>query len=168
MTAPYDTIIIGAGMSGIGSAALLRRNRPDDSFLILDALPGPGGTWATHRYPGIRSDSSTYTYGFTFKPWPGHDTATGPAIRDYLDAIIADHALAPHIRHDHRVTHADWSEATHLWTLTVTTPEGEARFTARFLWLCQGYYDHAQGFTPDWPGMADFLGPHPASADMAR
>jgi cation diffusion facilitator CzcD-associated flavoprotein CzcO len=24
--------------------------------------------------------------------------------------------------------------------------------------MCQGYYEHAQGYTPDWPGMADYKG----------
>ena len=32
------------------------------------------------------------------------------------------------------------------------------RFTANFLWMCQGYYRHSEGYTPDWPGMADFAG----------
>jgi cation diffusion facilitator CzcD-associated flavoprotein CzcO len=27
-----------------------------------------------------------------------------------------------------------------------------------FLWLCQGYYRHSEGYTPEWPGMASFKG----------
>jgi cation diffusion facilitator CzcD-associated flavoprotein CzcO len=41
---------------------------------------------------------------------------------------------------------------------------GEAlRFTANFLWMCQGYYRHSEGFTPEWKDMAKFKGPivHP-------
>jgi cation diffusion facilitator CzcD-associated flavoprotein CzcO len=32
------------------------------------------------------------------------------------------------------------------------------RFTTNFLWMCEGYYRHADGFTPDWPGMDRFSG----------
>ena len=43
---------------------------------MLEALESFGGTWLTHRYPGIRSDSDLYTFGYRFKPW------TGPPDRD--------------------------------------------------------------------------------------
>src|SRR5262249_54492239 len=36
---------------------------------------------------------------------------------------------------------------------------GEAgSFTAGFLFMCQGYYRHAEGYTPEWEGMAEFKG----------
>ncbi len=39
------------------------------------------------------------------------------------------------------------------------TDTGEiARFTANFLWMCQGYYRHSEGYTPDWDGMDSFKG----------
>jgi cation diffusion facilitator CzcD-associated flavoprotein CzcO len=30
--------------------------------------------------------------------------------------------------------------------------------TAGFLWMCQGYYRHEEGYTPEWPGMQDYRG----------
>ena len=36
-----------------------------------EAQDSYGGTWYTHRYPGIRSDSDLYTFGYSFKPWVG-------------------------------------------------------------------------------------------------
>ena len=46
-----------------------------------------------------------------------------------------------------------------------TPPEGVRTDTgepfclsAGFLWMCQGYYRHSEGYTPEWPGMADFKG----------
>ena len=47
------------------------------SFVVLEALESFGGTWHTHRYPGIRSDSDLYTFGYRFKPWTGAPIATG-------------------------------------------------------------------------------------------
>ena len=39
------------------------------------------------------------------------------------------------------------------------TDTGEpVRFTANFLWMCQGYYRHSEGYTPEWEGMKDFKG----------
>src|ERR1019366_5199038 len=65
----FDVLIVGAGISGLGAAHHLREQRPEKSFVILEAQPGFGGTWRTHRYPGTRSDSDLYTYGYRFKPW---------------------------------------------------------------------------------------------------
>src|SRR5262249_9954897 len=73
--------------------------------------------------------------------------------------------LGQYIRYNHRIERASWSNAENLWTIdAVRTDTGEpVRFTAGFLWMCQGYYRHSQGYTPEWPGMADFKGPiaHP-------
>ena len=35
-----------------------------------------GGTWFMHRFPGIRSDSDLYTFGYRFKPWTSAPIAT--------------------------------------------------------------------------------------------
>jgi cation diffusion facilitator CzcD-associated flavoprotein CzcO len=32
------------------------------------------------------------------------------------------------------------------------------RIEAGFLWMCQGYYRHDRGYTPEWPGMEQFKG----------
>ena len=56
------------------------------------ALDGYGGTWRTHRYPGVRSDSDLYTFGYRFKPWTGTPIASGEEIQRYLGEVIAGHA----------------------------------------------------------------------------
>lgn len=56
----FDVLIIGAGISGIGSAYHLKTQCPDKSFAILESKEDIGGTWHTHRYPGVRSDSDLY------------------------------------------------------------------------------------------------------------
>ena len=63
----YDVVIVGAGISGIGGAYHLTKQRPDTKFIILDAQENIGRTWRTHRFPGIRSDSDLYTFGYRFK-----------------------------------------------------------------------------------------------------
>ncbi len=53
------------------------------------------------------------------------------------------------------------------WTLQVRdgTTNQVKRYSCNFLWMCQGYYRHGEGYTPEWPGMADFGGKvvHPQS-----
>jgi cation diffusion facilitator CzcD-associated flavoprotein CzcO len=155
-----DVLIVGAGISGIGAAYHLTRQRPGTSFLILEAQDTFGGTWTTHRYPGVRSDSDLYTFGYRFKPWTGPPIATAAEILKYLGEVVEENDLGRSIRYHHHIDRASWSSAENLWTIEATrTDTGEAlRFTASFLWMCQGYYRHSDGYTPEWPGMADFKG----------
>jgi cation diffusion facilitator CzcD-associated flavoprotein CzcO len=156
----FDVLIVGAGISGIGSAWHLQQKLPGRSFVILDSLDHFGGTWWTHKYPGIRSDSDLFTFGYQFKPWTGAPIATAEAILDYMGEVIEENDLARHIRYGHRITDASWSSETNLWTVTAArVPTGEELiFTTGFLWMCQGYYRHDEGYTPRWAGMDDFKG----------
>src|SRR3712207_3990250 len=87
-TEHVDVLIVGAGISGIGAAHHLRERFPGRSFVVLDALENRGGTWWTHRYPGARSDSDLFTFGYRFKPWRGPSIATSEEILAYLDEVI--------------------------------------------------------------------------------
>lgn len=164
---PLDVLIVGAGMSGIASACHLKRERPDDRFLIVDEQESFGGTWHTHKYPGIRSDSDLYTFGFSFKPWIGKPIATADQILTYLDQTLEEYALAEQMHFGWRVQTADWSSTDKLWTVALHHGASDETRTlkTRFLWMCQGYYRHDKGFTPDWPGLEDFAGEviHPQS-----
>ena len=76
----FDVLIVGAGISGIGGAYHLTKQCPETSFVILESQDSFGGTWLTHRYPGIRSDSDLHTFGYRFKPWVGPPIATAEAM----------------------------------------------------------------------------------------
>jgi cation diffusion facilitator CzcD-associated flavoprotein CzcO len=159
-TEHFDVLIVGAGISGIGSAYHLTKEMPDTSFVILETQETFGGTWWTHKYPGIRSDSDLHTFGYSFKPWVGPPIATAAEIRSYMGEVIEENGLAKHIRYKHRILHASWSSEENLWTIEAEkTDSGElVAITANFLWMCQGYYRHSEGYTPEWPGTADFKG----------
>jgi cation diffusion facilitator CzcD-associated flavoprotein CzcO len=160
-----DVLVVGAGISGIDAAYHLSTHRPGASFVVLEALESFGGTWLVHRYPGTRSDSDLYTFGYAWKPWVGPPIATADQIQSYLGEVIEEHDLARHIRYRHRIGSASWSSGDDRWTVVATRGDtGETvRLTAGFLWMCQGYYRHAEGYTPDWPGLDRFAGPvvHP-------
>jgi monooxygenase len=155
-----DVLIVGAGISGIGVAYHLMDQRPGTTFAILEALPSYGGTWWTHRYPGVRSDSDLFTLGYRFKAWKGDPIARGEQILTYLGEVIDDNELDRHIRYRHRVESAEWSSATGTWTVTATDLDEETavELTAGFVWMCQGYYDHQTPHRPQWEGLDDYEG----------
>lgn len=163
----FDVLIVGAGISGVGGAYHLSTQCPDKSYVVLEAQESFGGTWITHTYPGIRSDSDLYTFGYRFKPWTGAPIASAGEILDYMNEVIEENDLAPRIRYGHKIKTARWSSEDKLWTLeAVRADTGETvRFTTNFLWMCQGYYRHEQGYTPEWEGMERFAGEivHPQS-----
>ena len=146
----FDVLIVGAGISGVGSAYHLQEQCPDKSYVVLEALEDFGGTWLMHRYPGIRSDSDLYTFGYRFKPWIGPPIATAEEILKYMNEVIEENGLDKHIRYGHRILRTSWSSAESLWTVEVQRADtGEMiYFTCNFLWMCQGYYKHAEGYTP--------------------
>jgi len=155
-----DVLIVGAGVSGIGAAHHLRDRFPDRTFVVLDAQDNRGGTWWTHRYPGVRSDSDLFTYGYRFKPWRGPSIATGGEILHYLDEVIDDDGLHPHLRYRLRVTSASWAGDDRRWTVQVTRDDTgqRLRFTTDFLWMCPGYYNHGKPYRPTWKGVERFRG----------
>src|ERR1700745_922742 len=113
----FDVVIVGAGISGVGGAYHLTKQRRGTSFVVLEAQESFGGTWLTHRYPGIRSDSDLYTFGYRFKPWTSAPIATAAEILHYMGEVIDENGLGPHIRYRHKIAAASWSSEECRWTL---------------------------------------------------
>ncbi|MDN5939956.1 MAG: NAD(P)/FAD-dependent oxidoreductase, partial [Salinisphaera sp.] len=157
----FDVLIIGAGVSGIGTACHLARRCPDKSYAILERRDEIGGTWDLFRYPGIRSDSDMYTFGFEFAPWKGGKMlADGPAIKDYVDETAQAHNVNRHIRFGRKVVSAEWSSADARWTVTaVREASGKTETcTAGFVVSASGYYRYDAGHRPEFPGEETFGG----------
>ncbi|BEH16452.1 MULTISPECIES: flavin-containing monooxygenase [Marinobacter] len=157
----YDVLIIGAGVSGIGMACHLKRECPGKRFAVLERRQSLGGTWDLFRYPGIRSDSDMFTFGYNFRPWTGGKVlADGASIKQYVADTARENDVERNIRYGVAVKTADWSSEEKCWNLTaVNEKTGEAEtYTASFLVGCTGYYNYDQGYKPDFPGEQDFKG----------
>lgn len=160
MPEPLDVLIIGAGLSGIGAAAHLRREYPTKSFTIIESRDAIGGTWDLFRYPGIRSDSDMFTMGYKFKPWTDEDSiAAGEKIRTYITDVASEYDITERIMFCHRAIHADWSSEDRTWTVSIRDNTGDvSTIKTRFLLNCSGYYNYEQGFSPTFEGSDDFAG----------
>lgn len=163
MTTPehLDVLIVGAGLSGIGCACHLRRQLPHKRFAILEGRDAIGGTWDLFRYPGVRSDTDLYTFGFAFKPWAGNKViGTGAEIVRYLDDTIREHKLGDRIRRNHRVRAASWSTPEARWLVEVERADTGERLeiTCDWLYLGTGYYRYDHGYEPELPGIESFEG----------
>lgn len=161
-----DIIIVGAGISGIGAAVHLTKACPGKTYMVLEGRSAMGGTWDLFRYPGIRSDSDMYTFGYSFKPWrEGKAIADGQSILRYLHETAAEYGVDAHIRYRHAVTRASWSSEDSTWTVEATRGDtGESvRYTCSFLVMCSGYYSYKGGYEPHFEGREQFRGPivHP-------
>ncbi|MFJ7789329.1 flavin-containing monooxygenase [Pseudomonas sp. NPDC096925] len=158
---PLDILIMGAGVSGIGAAAYLRRHQPNKTFAILESRERMGGTWDLFRYPGIRSDSDLYTFGFDFKPWTkAKSLADAADILEYLREAIDEYELGPFIQYQQKVVSADWQSDRGLWTVRIEDGQAAQIRTIECRWLFSagGYYRYDQGFTPRFEGTEQFKG----------
>jgi monooxygenase len=158
---PFDVLIVGAGLSGIGAAAMLQERCPGKRYAILEARAAIGGTWDLFRYPGIRSDSDMYTLGYGFKPWADAKAiADGPAIRAYIRDTATSRGIDRQIRFGHKVVRASWSSVEALWTIEAEVGEQREQriLRTRFLHMCSGYYDYDQAYRPRFENEEGYRG----------
>ena len=157
----FDVLIIGAGVSGIGVACRLAAKCPDKTYAILERRQRLGGTWDLFNYPGVRSDSDMLTYGYEFRPWTDTKVlASGDAIRDYLAETVRETGVDRHIRYGLKIIAADWSSARQQWTVTALDEASGAstQLHCGQLVLGTGYYNHDDGFAPEFPGLERYTG----------
>ncbi|KAH8178065.1 flavin-binding monooxygenase-like domain-containing protein [Sarocladium implicatum] len=158
----FDVIIIGAGISGINSAYRIQTDGPSDlSYAILEGRDSLGGTWDLFKYPGIRSDSDIFTFGFPWSPWKHKESlAAGDKIKSYMVESARSTGIESHICYGHSVLEANWRSDKQRWELQVrrTGEEQPVTFTCRFVLLGTGYYDYEVPLHTVIPGIDDFQG----------
>jgi monooxygenase len=160
-TQHFDVLIIGAGLSGIGTACQVSAEHPNKTIAVLERRERLGGTWDLFRYPGIRSDSDMYSFGYKFRPWQELKVlADGPSIRQYIADTAAEYGIDKKIHYGLKIVTANWSTAESRWTVTALhEATGETRnYTCGFLVSCTGYYNYDAGFLPTFPGVDRFKG----------
>ena len=157
----YDVVIVGAGLSGIGAAYYIQEKCKNKSYTVLEARQRMGGTWDLFKYPGLRSDSDMYTFGFPFHPWKDPKAiADGPSILRYINDTAQTFGIDKKIQFGHRVVATAWDSHEKKWTLTIRTQGNEELKTidCSFLLMCCGYYNYQEAYTPEFKGLENFKG----------
>lgn len=155
----YDVIVIGAGISGVCAAYRLQEQCPDRTYTILEARNDVGGTWDQFRFPGIRSDSDLYTFGFPFRPWSSAEPiATAPSILKYMKETMAEFGIDKKVQFRHKLASCDWSSELQNWTLNVDHDGQKKRFKSKFIICASGYYNYDKPLATEIPGISKFQG----------
>jgi cation diffusion facilitator CzcD-associated flavoprotein CzcO len=157
MSAPYDAIIIGAGLSGMYQLHRLRELGL--SVRVFEAGDGVGGTWYWNRYPGARFDSESWTYGYSFSDeilqeweWSEH-FAPQPETLRYCNFVADKLDLRRDIEFGCRIRAAAYDETANEWEIEI---EGGRRERARFLITAIGPLSAPT--MPAIPGVGTFRG----------
>ncbi|KAF1024569.1 MAG: Baeyer-Villiger monooxygenase [Acinetobacter bereziniae] len=124
----YDTIVVGAGISGIAAAYQMNQAGYHD-YIVLEKASRVGGTWRDNNYPGCGCDVPSALYSFSFSPshkW-SHLFAKQPEILSYLEEVVKKYDLGGKIEFDHELTQAKWDEAQHIWHLQTSKGAYQAK-----------------------------------------
>jgi len=161
-----DVAIIGAGISGINTAYRVQQANPNVNYKIFESRGEIGGTWSFFKYPGLRSDSDLFSFGFEWNPWYAEEViADAPAILTYLHQSIKSFDGDKHLELKHKLQSLDWSSSEQLWTLHFNVGSGsdeekyeEKQVKARWVVLGTGYYDYKKALPVEIPGIDNFKG----------
>ncbi len=150
----YQTVIVGAGFSGIGTAIQLDKAGLSD-YLVIEAGEGPGGTWYWNTYPGIAVDIPSFSYQFSFEKSPNwtRTYAPGNELRAYAEHCVDKYRLRPKIRFNTKVLGATFDDDTSLWRVDLDSGES---IRARFLVNASGVLITPN--LPDIDGVDSFAG----------
>lgn len=157
-TIARDVLIIGAGLAGINTAYRLQTRMPHLNFAILEARSDIGGTWDVFRYPGVRSDSDMYTFGFPWHPWRHKLFGEGHEIMSYLHECLSKYGLHKCLSLNHKVVKADWLSETQRWTVQVDHDGQPKTYASKWLILSTGLFDYYEPFPAVIPGIDNFQG----------
>ncbi len=150
----HDTLIVGAGFSGLGAAVKLRQAGVDD-VVIVERSNRVGGTWRDNTYPGVACDIPTMLYSFSFAENPTWSRMypSGGEIYAHIEELTDRHGLRPLIRFGTEITGLSFDERAGVWTATT---KGRKRFAARTVVLAAGpLADHK---LPDIRGIDTYRG----------
>ena len=124
----YDTIVVGAGISGIAAAYQMNKAGYHD-YIVLEKASRVGGTWRDNNYPGCGCDVPSAVYSFSFSPshkW-SHLFAKQPEILNYLEEVAAKFDLNKNIEFNNELISAKWDESKNIWNLETSKGSYQAK-----------------------------------------
>ncbi len=153
----YDSIVIGAGVTGIYQTHLLAE--AGMKVLGIEAGEDVGGTWYWNRYPGCRLDTESYAYGYfalkgIIPDWEWSENFAGqPEMLRYANRAADAMDVRKYYKFNTKVTVAIFDEDDNLWRVTLDSGD---TFTCRFLISATGPLSASR--MPDIKGIETFKG----------
>jgi cation diffusion facilitator CzcD-associated flavoprotein CzcO len=132
----YDTLIVGAGFTGVGVAIKLREAGVHD-FAILERGDRVGGTWRDNTYPGAACDVPSLLYSYSFVKNPSWSRAYSPAdeICRHIEDMVGNSGLESKIQFGVEVNELVFDETQGIWTVKA---KGRKHFQARTVVMASG------------------------------
>lgn len=153
-----EVLVVGAGISGI--AAAWRLQEAGVPFTWIEGSHTVGGTWWKNRYPGVRLDTPTYGYSFSFAQrtdWP-HQFAQGHEVLEYLEETFARAGWTrDRVELETHLLRAVFDEGSGTWSATTRTADGSEQ-TRTFTAIMTGVGQLDHPFVPEYPGQDTFTG----------
>lgn len=148
------SVIVGAGVSGIGSAIELRKHRIYD-FKVLEQADDLGGTWRDNRYPGVAVDIPSINYSFSYAMNPDWSRlfAPGNEIQAYVKSLAEKFNIKRHIQYNSKVKSISFIESESHWQINL---EGGEKLLCKYVISATGILNQPK--YPDINGLESFKG----------
>jgi cation diffusion facilitator CzcD-associated flavoprotein CzcO len=149
-----DVAIVGSGFGGIAAAVKLQKAGVE-RFTIYERALEIGGTWRDNTYPGCEVDTQSILYSYSFVRADFSRTHVRQAeLQKYLESVVDQFGLRPHLRRGVGVDAATWEENSHTYRLDL---DDGTTARCRVLISAVGFLNVPK--MPDWPGLDSFRGP---------
>ncbi|OJD13591.1 hypothetical protein AJ78_05960 [Emergomyces pasteurianus Ep9510] len=124
---------IGAGASGIGLGATLKRWYNFDDIRFFDHHPDSGGTWWANRYPGVACDipSALYSFSFELNPDWRKLLSSGEEIKAYHDRVRDKYSLREKMVFSTEALRCEWDDESSVWTVYLRDLKTGEEYTHR-------------------------------------
>lgn len=153
----FPVLIIGAGIAGV--AAAYRYSQAGVPFTVVEDAPELGGTWAKNSYPGVRLDTPTFGYSYSFAQrgdWP-HQFAQGGDVLEYVREVAERACIVEKIEFSTRLLRLRWDEAACVWNATTRDASGREQ-TRSFAAVVSALGQLDRPHIPEFPGAETFRG----------
>lgn len=148
------SVIVGAGVSGIGSAIELKKHGIKN-FKILEQANDLGGTWRDNHYPGVAVDIPAINYSFSYamnSQW-SRLFAPGAEIQNYIQGVAEQFKIKEHIQYNSSVESISFIEQENHWQVNL---KGGEKLFSQYVISATGILNQPK--SPDIKGLESFKG----------
>ncbi|MBO6557773.1 MAG: NAD(P)/FAD-dependent oxidoreductase [Pseudomonadales bacterium] len=152
----FHVVVVGAGMSGICTAAKLKK--AGVSYTVLEKNDAVGGTWYENTYPDCGVDTPNHFYSFSFARnanWSGYFSKRDE-LYAYFERCTDEFGIRDKIELNCEVKGMSFDQSTSLWTVSYVQAGEEKTINANVVVSAVGQLNRP--VIPDFDGLERFKG----------